>query len=137
MIKCIIINIIYYHIKVYLIKSIFAVPTYNSSSCFSEACSIEFPEMFILTGGVYTEKTVSRYTTSGWMENLPELNEGRFLHGCGYFFNDDMQRVSIRHSNKKNSLIKHGLLIMAKSKNMYFYKTYLFLSGVSCCWGLL
>merc|ERR1719342_927686 len=57
------------------------------------ACSIELPEMFILTGGDYTLTTVSRYSTSGWMEELPELNEGRYLHGCGYFYNDDMQRV--------------------------------------------
>ena len=55
--------------------------------------------MFILTGGEYTGATVSRYTTSGWMEDLPELNEWRDSHGCGYFYNDDMQRVSIRHSN--------------------------------------
>merc|ERR1712131_279747 len=57
------------------------------------ACSIELPEMFILTGGFYTETRVSRYTTSGWMEDLPELNDGRWNHGCGYFYNDDMQRV--------------------------------------------
>ena len=66
---------------------------------FRDACSIELPEMFILTGGRYTLTTVSRYTTSGWMEDLPELNDGRYSHGCGYFYNDDMQRVSIRHSN--------------------------------------
>jgi len=46
-----------------------------------------------LTGGSYTLTTVSRYSTSGWMEDLPELNEGRLGHGCGYFYNDDMQRV--------------------------------------------
>jgi len=57
------------------------------------ACSIELPEMFILTGGFDTLTTVSRYSTSGWMEDLPELNEGRRGHGCGYFYNDDMQRV--------------------------------------------
>jgi len=57
------------------------------------ACSIELPEMFILTGGSVTLTTVSRYSTSGWMEDLPELNEGRRGHGCGYFYNDDMQRV--------------------------------------------
>merc|ERR1712131_63105 len=56
-------------------------------------CSIELPEMFILTGGFDTLTTVSRYSTSGWMEDLPELNEGRRGHGCGYFYNDDMQRV--------------------------------------------
>merc|ERR1711973_933666 len=58
-----------------------------------DACSIELPEMFILTGGVDTLTTVSRYSTSGWMEDLPELNEGRSLHGCGYYFNGDMERV--------------------------------------------
>merc|ERR1712098_423880 len=49
--------------------------------------------MFILTGGLDTRTTVSRYSTSGWMEDLPELNDGRWYHGCGYFYNDDMQRV--------------------------------------------
>jgi len=57
------------------------------------ACSIELPEMFILTGGFDTLTTVSRYTTDGWIEDLPELNVGRRGHGCGYFYNDDMQRV--------------------------------------------
>ena len=66
--------------------------------------------MFILTGGEYTGATVSRYTTSGWMEDLPELNEWRDSHVCGYFYNDNMQRVSIRHSNKKIPLTKQGLL---------------------------
>merc|ERR1711973_761449 len=26
-------------------------------------------------------------------EDLPGLNEGRNWHGCGYFYNEDMQRV--------------------------------------------
>merc|ERR1711973_736869 len=60
---------------------------------YGNACSIELPEMFILTGGRFTNTTVSRYSTSGWMEDLPELNEGRKNHGCGYFYNEDMQRV--------------------------------------------
>jgi len=57
------------------------------------SCSIELPEMFILTGGVNTPSTVSRYSTTGWIEDLPGLNKGRYQHGCGYFYNDDMQRV--------------------------------------------
>ena len=77
---------------------------------FSNACSIELPEMFILTGGYHTLKTVSRYSTSGWMEDLPELNEGRYHHGCGYFFNDDMQRVSIRHLKRAKICISIKLL---------------------------
>jgi len=65
-----------------------------------DACSIEFPEMFIVTGGeyivngeVHTSTQVSKYSTSGWIENLPELQEGREDHGCGYYYNDDMERV--------------------------------------------
>ena len=51
-----------------------------------------------MTGGFYTEKKVSQYSTSGWMSDLPDLNEGRFWHGCGYFFNEDMERVGTKHS---------------------------------------
>ena len=57
--------------------------------------------------------TVSRYSTSGWMEDLPELNDGSWTHGCGYFYNDDMQRVTISHSNEKRIIfppIKQGHL---------------------------
>jgi len=56
------------------------------------ACSIELPEMFILTGGQY-KNTVSRYNLSGWLGDLPDLNEGRSSHGCGFFYNEDMNRV--------------------------------------------
>ena len=96
------------------------------------ACSIELPEMFILTGGADTRydtlalTTVSRYSTSGWMEDLPELNEGRRNHGCGYFFNDDMQTVSsIRHSNSKKIIFPP--IKKEKKKIMAMYKNNLFL----------
>jgi len=35
----------------------------------------------------------SRYTSSGWQGNLPDLNEGRYHHGCAYFFNGNRKRV--------------------------------------------
>ena len=38
---------------------------------------------------------VSKYSSNGWIEDIPELNEGRRDHGCGYFYNDNMERVSI------------------------------------------
>ena len=66
---------------------------------FRYACSIELPEMFILTGGEHSMKKVSQYSISGWMDDLPELNEGRRDHGCGFFFNDNMERVGIRNLN--------------------------------------
>ena len=50
--------------------------------------------MFILTGGYGILKKVSKYTTSGWIEDLPELKEGRQSHGCGYYYNDEMERVN-------------------------------------------
>ena len=89
-------------------------------SFFRRACSIGLPEMFILTGGIYTMTTVSRYSINGWMEDLPELNEGRRYHGCGYFYNDDMQTVSFRHPP-----IKQGLLIMEMCKDNLFLKNLL------------
>ena len=53
--------------------------------------------MFIVTGGLYTiSGKVSQYTTNGWVRDLPDLNEGRWHHGCGYYNNEDMKRVSIR-----------------------------------------
>jgi len=58
-----------------------------------QACVIELPEMFIVTGGYYSTTKVSKYSTSGWIEDLPELNEGRYDQGCGFFYNDDMERV--------------------------------------------
>ena len=51
--------------------------------------------MFILTGGQY-KNTVSRYNMSGWLGDLPDLNEGRSNHGCGFFYNEDMNRVGIQ-----------------------------------------
>ena len=66
---------------------------------FRYACSIELPDMFILTGGEHSMKKVSQYSISGWMDDLPELNEGRRDHGCGFFFNDNMERVGIRNLN--------------------------------------
>ena len=63
--------------------------------------------MFIVTGGefiangeVHISTQVSKYSTSGWIENLPELQEGREDHGCGYYYNGDMERViELRNSN--------------------------------------
>merc|ERR1712098_667061 len=59
------------------------------------ACSIQLPEMFILTGGGYSSKQIKvrKYTIDGFQEHLPSLNERRSKHGCGYFHNNDMKLV--------------------------------------------
>ena len=47
----------------------------------------------ILTGGYDNKNTVSVYSTSGWMEDLPDLLQGRYGHGCGHYVNDDNKMV--------------------------------------------
>ena len=42
----------------------------------------------IITGGSNTMHTVSRYNIMGWVEDLPSLVEGRYLHGCGSYMRD-------------------------------------------------
>ena len=59
---------------------------------FSWACSIEFDDKVVVTGGHYTERRVSVYNIGGWVEDLPELNEGRRNHGCGYYV-DNSDRI--------------------------------------------
>ena len=47
----------------------------------------------IITGGQYTESKVTVYNTEGWVADWPELNQGRYDHGCGHFVNTDNQVV--------------------------------------------
>jgi len=39
----------------------------------------------VITGGEETLTTVSRYEESGWVSDMPSLNQGRKLHGCTAF----------------------------------------------------
>ena len=54
---------------------------------YSRACAIPDGEAVVLTGGESSiiRSKVSRYNKDGWMEDLPDLNMGRWAHGCaGY-----------------------------------------------------
>ena len=33
------------------------------------------------------------FNESGWVENLPELQTGRWLHGCGHYLNSENNLV--------------------------------------------
>ena len=61
----------------------------------SDACLIKDQDSgtVIVTGGTYTRNIVSRYSISGWEEDLHPLNVGRNLHGCGSYI-DNEDRVS-------------------------------------------
>ena len=69
--------------------------TINKCVFFRAACSIQFNEKVIVTGGYYTETTVSVYDIGGWVEDLPDLNTGRLEHGCGHYVdnNNDIVRL--------------------------------------------
>ena len=49
---------------------------------------------YIITGGVDTRKTVTKYDKNGFMEDLPSLNTGRWDHGCGTYLDSNSQNVS-------------------------------------------
>jgi len=50
------------------------------------ACAIADKDSTIITGGRYTMKVVARYNLQGHVENLPEMNQGRWYHGCGSYY---------------------------------------------------
>ena len=47
-------------------------------------CAIPDPDTdtVVITGGLDTLTTVSVYSVHGWVEDLPSLNIGRYLHAC-------------------------------------------------------
>jgi len=57
------------------------------------ACSIEFEDTVILTGGAYTMTKASVYSIDGYLEDLPDLKEGKRGHGCGHYVNEDNELV--------------------------------------------
>ena len=68
---------------------------------FSGGCLIDEDETFLLTGGAVrgsTVSTVSRYNINGWVEDLDNLNTGRYGHGCSQFTNKDGYKVG-SHEN--------------------------------------
>merc|ERR1719186_135094 len=50
-----------------------------------KACAIANKDSTIITGGRDTMKVVARYNLQGHVENLPEMIQGRWYHGCGSY----------------------------------------------------
>ena len=56
----------------------------------SLACGMKLSNSeYIITGGAWTSRTVSRYSRNGWQGNLPSLNLGRQAHGCSSYRNNN------------------------------------------------
>ena len=72
---------------------------------YRDACAIPdlITDSVIITGGLIigaklsnnAKQAVSRYDRMGWVEDLPQLIEGRYDHGCGAYLRDDGTQVSI------------------------------------------
>jgi len=57
------------------------------------ACGFQHDENFIITGGMKTKKKVSKYNVEGFVEDLPDLETGRFYHACGYYTNTENKPI--------------------------------------------
>ena len=55
------------------------------------ACSITLDDHVVITGGYDTMTRVSRYEESGFVRNMPSLNNGRDNHGCTSFLSGGQQ----------------------------------------------
>ena len=67
------------------------IDKYYCTQCiFRHACAIADPAgpSVVLTGGVNTLNTVSRYNRGGWVEDLANMTEGRIRHGCAGYMKD-------------------------------------------------
>jgi len=53
------------------------------------SCAINIGSTVILTGGLLSPNRVSQYSESGYLQDLPQLLEGRYDHGCSYFESED------------------------------------------------
>ena len=58
-----------------------------------EACTIQFDDYVIITGGKNSKETVSKYNDNGFSNDLPPLNTGRYGHGCGHYINEKDELV--------------------------------------------
>ena len=60
---------------------------------YSEFCAIELEDKVILTGGYESKHIVGVYNVDGWIEDLPQLQNQHYKHGCGHYVNNDNQIV--------------------------------------------
>ena len=77
-------------------------------------------EKVILTGGMYTMNTVSVYSSSGWIEDLPDLLQGRSSQGCGHYINDENRMVIFHRRNLMGKLVVHPSISDLKLVKLVF-----------------
>ena len=61
----------------------------------SSACGIDLNDSYVVTGGYYSEQRVAQYTLAGEVTYLADLQQGRYLHACTSFIDDNGVTVSL------------------------------------------
>jgi len=57
------------------------------------ACSINLGSTVVITGDRHDQTRVTQYSEAGFSRDLPQLQQGRYNHGCSYFNNQDGTRT--------------------------------------------
>ena len=58
------------------------------------ACGIDLGDSYVVTGGEYSLQKVAQYSLTGEVAYLADLQEGRAVHACTSFIDDDGVTVS-------------------------------------------
>ena len=67
---------------------------YNISYC-SYACGIDLGDSYVVTGGYYSLQRVAQYSLTGEVTYLADLQQGRGVHACTSFIDDNGVTVSL------------------------------------------
>ena len=82
----------------YLSRYDFHCPNFLNSTIFQhsrQSCAIELDSKVVINGGMDNEgKKVASYGVSGFVEQFPDLHNGRYLHGCGHYIDNKNQQVN-------------------------------------------
>ena len=71
----------------------------------SAACGIDLGDSYVVTGGYFSGRKVTQYSLSGEVTYLADLQQGRGVHACTSFIDDDGVTVSLVVNIMKNLII--------------------------------
>ena len=84
--------------------------------------------MILTGGGSRPYNRVSEYSQSGFTRDLPQLQQGRYIHGCSYFENEEGTKVDI-DSNSCGVIIFQTLLVTGGYNDGYLNSTELLIEN--------
>jgi len=92
------------------------------------ACLIDEGDSFLLTGGFHTYDNVqlpttrtSRYSSDSWLEDLDDLNTGRWNHACGWYTNMEGKRTNIVAGGNSNGIYVDSVELNVYGNNGWTY----------------